>query len=174
MGDMPTTPDRPEEGTDRAAGRRPLIILAGVVLLVVGVLLGSSITAAIKNNAIADAKSKAAQNAAEAEASQKANSQEVQRQTYERELNGLALVNKTSTVYTVELKPNGTKEQPLPGTTWWATSTTKNKGTGDTVCYRPIYGPDGNHKFPYFKDVPLEGSPDGAYCLTKVSRPGGG
>ncbi len=91
---------------------------------------------------------------------------ELQRAAYERELNGLAKVNETNTVYTVKVS-----DQSMTG--FWAVSTTTNASKGDTVCERPMFLPDGKHSFPWFKDVPLDGSPDGAYCVTKVAKPGG-
>lgn len=91
---------------------------------------------------------------------------ELQRAAYERELNGLAKVNETNTVYTV-------KASNQSATGFWAVSTTTNGSSGDTVCERPMFLPNAKHSFPYFKDVPLDGSPDGAYCVTKVAKPGG-
>ena len=93
---------------------------------------------------------------------------ELQRASYQRELNGLAGVNETNTVYTVQLS-----DQSPTG--FWAVSTTDNGlKKGKTTCERPMFVPDGEHFFPYFEDeVALEDSPDGAYCSTRVPKPGG-
>ncbi len=91
---------------------------------------------------------------------------ELRRAAYERELNGLAMVKETNTVYTVSLSDRSS-------TGFWAVSTTTNESSGDTVCERPMLLPDGAHSFPWFEEVPLDGSPDGAYCVTKVAKPGG-
>ncbi len=90
---------------------------------------------------------------------------ELQRAAYERELNGLAKVNGTNTVYAVQVSDKSS-------TGFWAVSTTTNGSKGDTVCERQMFLPDGKHSFPWFKDVPLDGSPDGAYCVTNVAEPG--